>query len=89
MGGKKKKRKRYTGRDLAFVALLQGATKASVHLDHKKEEDRLKARAARFWEEEEDLDEEDFFDEECDEPLPLEDDKEQAHLVEARVRKKM
>lgn len=60
MGKKNKKRKQYTGRDLAFVALLKGATKAGPHLDHKRE---VSKRGSRDWEQEMiDAAEEEFFD---------------------------
>lgn len=41
---KKKQKKVDTGRDYSMVRLIQGATKAGVHKDIKKEDDKYHAR---------------------------------------------
>lgn len=40
----KKSKKQYLGRDLLFVKLRQGATKAGIHKDRKKEKAKYLAR---------------------------------------------
>lgn len=42
--GKPKKKLPYTGRDHNMISIIKGATKAAVHKDHKKEENKYSTR---------------------------------------------
>lgn len=39
----------YVGRDTYMMALINGATKAAVHKDHKKEQNRKACRGRKDW----------------------------------------